>query len=205
MNLDDRMKALLDLVEQFRARRHAELIEPARAEARETIRTALAESRRRVRTAIAEERKRYATEVGAVEAALATDRRLASQRHSVRLLGDAWHALRERLVARWDDGATRAEWITAHLDRALKAVPHHESGWQIEHHPAWSEQERGHARERLRVEGVTPVQFEPTAGIAAGFRVVSGHNVLDATLEGLVADRTQLEGRLLHHLEPEPH
>ena len=48
------------------------------------------------------------------------------------------------------------------------------------------------------------MQFEATPGIAAGFRVVSGHNVLDATLEGLVADRTQLEGRLLHHLEPEP-
>jgi hypothetical protein len=202
MNLDERMVALLELVEQFRARRHAELIEPARAEARETIRIALAESRRRVRTAIAEERKRYATEVGAVEAALATDRRLASQRHSVRLLGDAWHALRERLVARWDHPETRAQWVAAHLDRALKAVPHQDSGWQIEHHPAWSQQERGHACDRLRIDGITPVQFEATEGIAAGFRVISGHNVLDATLDGLVADRTQLEGRLLHHLEP---
>lgn len=204
MNLEHRVTALLDLVEQFRARRQAELIDPARAEARETIRTALAESRRRVRTAIAEERKRYAAEVGAVEAALATDRRLASQRHSVRLLGAAWHALRERLVARWDNAETRAQWVMAHLDRALKAVPHHASGWQIEHHPAWSENERAHARERLRIEGVMPVQFDTAVGIAAGFRVVSGHNVLDATLEGLVADRTQLEGRLLHHLEPEP-
>lgn len=203
MNLDDRMKALLDLVEQFRARRCAELIEPARAEARETIRVALAESRRRVRTAIAEERKRYATEVGAVEAALATDRRLASQRHSVRLLGAAWHILRARLVARWDNAETRAQWVMAHLDRALKAVPRHAAGWQIEHHPAWSDDERAVARERLRVEGVMPVQFEAATGIAAGFRVVSGHNVLDATLEGLVADRTQLEGRLLHHLEPD--
>jgi hypothetical protein len=205
MNLEHRTRALLDLVEQFRARRHAELIEPARAEARETIRIALAESRRRVLTAIAEERKRYATEVGAVEASLATDRRLASQRHSVRLLGAAWHTLRERLVARWDNAETRAQWVTAHLDRALKAVPHREAGWQIEHHAAWREDERMHARERLRVEGVTPVQFETTAGIAAGFRVISGHNVLDATLEGLIADRTQLEGRLLHHLEPDPH
>lgn len=203
MNLEHRVTSLLDLVEQFRRRRQNELIDPARAEARETIRTALAESRRRVRTAIAEERKRYAAEVGAVEAALATDRRLASQRHSVRLLGAAWHTLRERLVARWDQSETRAQWVMAHLDRALKAVPHHASGWQIEHHPAWSDDERAHARERLRIEGVTPVQFEAAAGIAAGFRVVSGHNVLDATLEGLVADRTQLEGRLLHHLEPD--
>jgi hypothetical protein len=37
----------------------------------------------------------------------------------------------------------------------------------------------------------------------AGFRVVSGNNVLDATIDGLLADRTQLEGRLLHHLQQE--
>jgi hypothetical protein len=31
--------------------------------------------------------------------------------------------------------------------------------------------------------------------------VRAGHNTLDATLEGLLADRKAIEGRLLHHLE----
>jgi hypothetical protein len=204
MNLEQRTAALLDLVEQYRVRRFAELLEPAHAEARQTARAALAEARRRVHTAIVEERKRYALEVGAVEAALATDRRLAQQRHAVTLLAAAWHELRVRLVARWDGAPTRAAWVRAYLQRALRAVPCGAGGWRIDTHPAWNDGERAHWIEQLRVDGITPVAVEPSAAIAAGFRVVSGNNVLDATLEGLLADRTQLEGRLLHHLQGEP-
>lgn len=203
MNLEQRVAALLELVEQYRARRFAELLEPAHAEARQVVHSALAEARRRVHTAIVEERKRYALEVGAVEAALATDRRLAHQRHAVRLLDTAWRELRARLVARWDAADTRAQWIGAYLRRALRAVPCGAGGWRIETHPAWSAAERTHWSGQLRIDGVTPVQFESTPGISAGFRVVSGNNVLDATIEGLLADRAQLEGRLLHHLQEE--
>jgi hypothetical protein len=84
MDLERRTAALLDLIDQYRARRQSELLQPALAEARATVRTALGEARRRVHTAIVEERKRCAIEVGAVMAALATDRRLAHQRHDVR-------------------------------------------------------------------------------------------------------------------------
>ena len=200
MNLEQRTSALLDLVEQYKARRCAELIEPAQAEARATLRNALADARRRVSTAIAEERKRRALEVGAVEAALATDRRLSAQRHAVKLLAGAWRDLRKRLIARWAAGPTRNQWIEAHLQRGLRAVPP-ASGWRIEYQPLWDEDERMRQRERLQAGGVAEVSFVEAADIAAGFRIVGGHNVLDATLEGLLADRSQLEGRLLHYLE----
>jgi hypothetical protein len=202
MNLQQRTSALLDLVEQYKTRRCAELLEPAQAEARATIRAALAEARRRVSTAIAEERKRRALEVGAVEAALATDRRLAAQRHAVQLLAGAWLDLRARLIARWTAAPTRARWIDAHLRRALQAVPP-TAGWRIEHHPLWGAAERAREHERLREGGVTEVRFVEATDIAAGFRIVGGHNVLDATIDGLLADRTQLEGRLLQHLQQE--
>jgi hypothetical protein len=201
MNLERRTAALLDLVEQYRARRFAELLEPARAEAHQAVHAALAEARRRVHTAIVEERKRYALEVGAVEAALATDRRLAHQRHAVRLLEVAWRELRARLVARWDAADTRAHWVRAYLKRALRAVPCSAEGWRIETHPAWTEAERTYWTGQLRIDGVAAARFELAPAISAGFRVVSGNNVLDATLEGLLADRAQLEGRLLHHLQ----
>lgn len=205
MNLEQRTVALLELVEQYRARRCDELRRPAYDEARATVRTALSDARRRVHTAIVEERKRYAAEVGAVEAAVATDRRLASQRHAVHLLGTAWHELRARLAARWDAPPTRTEWIDTHLGRALRSVPNGGDGWRIETHPAWNGAEQARWSERLRIDGIAPVRFEPLPSITAGFRVVSGHNVLDATLEGLLADRSQLEGRLLHHLQGGPH
>lgn len=203
MNLEQRTAALLELVAQYRTRRFAELLEPAHAESRETLRAALAEARRRVHTAIVEERKRRALEVGAVEAALATDRRLSHQRHAVQLLNGAWRDLRARLVARWDTAPTRAEWIAAYLKRALRSVPCAPGGWRIQTHPGWTAAERAHWIEQLRIDGVTPVAFEAGSDISAGFRVVSGNNVLDATIDGLLADRTQLEGRLLHHLQQE--
>jgi hypothetical protein len=203
MNLEQRTAALLELVEQYRARRFAELLEPAQAEARQLVRAALSEARRRVHTAIVEERKRYAIEVGAVEAALATDRRLFQQRHAVQLLDTAWHELRARLVARWDAAPTRSQWVRAYLRRALRSVPCAGGGWRIQTHPAWNEGERAHWLAQLRIDGVAPVTFETAATISAGFRVVSGNNILDATIEGLLADRTQLEGRLLHYLTQE--
>lgn len=201
MNLEQRTTALLALVEQYQAHRCRELLEPARAEARAMIRAALAEARRRVSTAIAEERKRRDLEVGAVEAALATDRRLAAQRHAVQLLASAWSELRTRLVERWNAASTRALWTDAYLGRALQAVPGAPAGWRIEHHLAWSETERAQALEHLRAQGVSSIEFTLDPAIVAGFRIVGGHNVLDATLDGLLADREQLEGRLLHHLQ----
>jgi hypothetical protein len=203
MDLEHRTAALLLLVEQYRTRRCAELLEPAHADARRFVRAALGDARRRVHTAIVEERKRYAGEAGAAKAALATERRLSQQRHAVALLDAAWRELRARLVARWDAAPTRAQWIGAHLQRALRAVPGAASGWRIETHPAWNEPERAHWREQLRIDGATRVEFEPSDAIAAGFRVVSGNNVLDATIDGLLGERVQLEGRLLHHLEEE--
>jgi hypothetical protein len=200
MNLEQRTDALLDLVERYRTRRTAELLEPAMAEARETLRSARSEARRRVTTAIAEERKRMALEVGAVEAALATDRRLTTQRHAVKLLTDAWRDVRARLEARWDDPSARTRWTEWHLQRALRAVPP-AAGWLIQFHRAWSEPERTRALQWLSAHGVSEVRFEEDTSIKAGFRIIGGHNVLDATVEGLLADRAQLQGRLLHYLQ----
>lgn len=202
MDLESRTRALLAVVEQYRARREHELLAPARDEARSTVKAALGEARRRVGTAVAEERRRRAAEVGAAEAALATERRLASQSHAVRLLGAAWRELRVRLIARWMQPETRARWAAAHLLRARDAIPR-DTPWRIEYHPAWSARERAVAEQTLRAGGVASVQFEARDDIAAGLRVVSGHNVLDATADGLLADRAQLEGQLLHYLDEE--
>ena len=201
MNLEQRTGALLELVDRYKVKRCAELIEPARAEAHETVRNAIVEARRRVTTAIAAERKRYAIEVGAVEAALATERRLSAQRHAVQLLAGAWTDLRTRLQARWRAAAQRQRWTRAHLARALHAVPR-AGGWRIEYESSWTDMECAQAAEWLRGEGVGAVEFI-VRPVTAGFRVIAGHNVFDATLDGLLADRAQLEGRLLHHLSLE--
>lgn len=199
MDLERRTQALLALVDDYRRRRGDELLAPARADARAAVKAALAEARRRVRTAIAEERKRWSAQIGAAEAALATDRRLASQRHAVHLLATAWQVLRSRLLAQWRDAGGRARWIDTHLQRALQSVPH-AGDWRIEHAPDLPADERARCDAVLRAAGIGAA-FEPAPAIDAGFRVVNGHNELDATLDGLLADRAALEGRLLYYLD----
>jgi hypothetical protein len=136
-------------------------------------------------------------------AALATDRRLPHQRHDVRVLAQAWQGLRERLNERWTDPSKRASWVDAYLQRALATLPREAAGWRIEYEREWNEAERAAARDRLRRAGIDPLQFFQLESVGAGLRIVSGNNVLDATLAGLTDDRTQLEGRLLHHLREE--
>ena len=53
----------------------------------------------------------------------------------------------------------------------------------------------------LAAHGGPDLSFAADGTLTAGFRVRAGHNMLDATLAGLLADRKGLEGRLLHHLE----
>jgi F0F1-type ATP synthase membrane subunit b/b' len=199
MNLVERTSALLATVEQYRAERCAALLEPAESEARSIIKAALADARRRVTTAIDEERKRLRREVGAVEASLATERRQIAQQHAVRQLGRAWTALHEALSARWTDRAARRRWVDAHLNRAFECLDC-DTQWSVAYHEAWPASERTELAELLRSRGVTAV-FEPDSRLAAGFIITCGHNVLDASLGGLLADRAAIEGRLLQHLE----
>lgn len=199
LTLEQRTAALLALVEEYRARRCAELLEPARDQARALLRNARAEGRQRVHTTIAEARQRLASEVGAAQARLATERRLADQRRAMRVLQQAWSALREALRARWRDGTARRQWLEAHLARALRVLP--ASGWQIEFPAGWAPQERESFAARIAAAGVAGASWLAREDIDGGVRIRAGNNVVDATIDGLLADRAALQGRLLDLLQ----
>jgi hypothetical protein len=218
LTLEQRTAALLALVDTYRAKRCAELLDPAREQARALLRIARAEGRQRVRATIAEARQRLAGEVGAAQARLATERRLDEQRQAVRLLQQAWAALREELRRRWRDDAARRRWLDAHLARALRALPAAhlaaagacaspaaEAGpvaggaapWQVEFPADWAPDERQAFAARLAAAGVSVAAWCPREDIDGGVRVRAGNNVVDATIDGLLADRAAIEGRLL--------
>jgi hypothetical protein len=199
LTLAERTAALLELVERYRSARSAEILQPAREQARALLRSARTESRRRVRTAIAEARQRLAAEVGAAQARLATERRLTEQQRAVRLLQQAWTALDEALRKRWRDPQARHLWCEAHLARALQALPH--DRWCIECASDWPADERRAFAQRLREAGIAEVAWQPRDDVAGGLRIRAGNNLVDATIGGLLADRAALEGRLLDALQ----
>jgi hypothetical protein len=218
LTLEQRTAALLALVEEFRSRRCAELLDPARSQARALLRNARAEGRQRVHTTIGEARQRLAGEVGAAQARLATERRLAEQRHAVLVLQQAWSVLREALRARWRDAAARRQWLDAHLARALRVLPRErpataealapaggdslpaEGGtamWQVEYAADLPAAERESFAARVTAAGVDTASWQAREDIDGGVRIRAGNNVVDATIDGLLADRAALEGRLL--------
>jgi hypothetical protein len=117
------------------------------------------------------------------------------------MLVEGWRRLPAALAAAWRDPAGRRRWTETHLGRALAALPR--TDWAIAHAPGWTEDERQAAAGWLAAHGGPDLAFAADAALAAGFRVHAGHNTLDATLDGLLADRKAIEGRLLHHLERE--
>lgn len=202
MKLAERTAALIDVVDRYEAEHCAALVNPARAESHALLRSALSEARRRVATAIAEERARFRSEVGAAEAALATERRLVAQHRAVQLLEQAWRELHTLIVRQWQDLAIRARWTDHHLQRALELLGTDGARWRIRFEPAWTAAEREAPRKLLEARRIT-VEFASAPDLTAGFVVECGHNVLDASLAGLLADRDAIEGRLLQLMQSE--
>lgn len=199
MNTEERARALLALVDEYRDSKSGEILGAARAEASALVAHAFRLARSRVHEAITDERKRYDAAVAGAEAHLRTRQRLAHQGREAAMLAEGWRRLPAALAARWRDPAGRRRWAETHLGRALATLPR--DRWEIVHAPGWASDERQATAGWLAAHGGPDLEFTEDATLAAGFRVRAGHNTLDATLEGLLADRKALEGRLLHHLE----
>jgi len=148
------------------------------------------------------ERKRQRRDVGAVEASLATEtatRGAAACRAATGpCLDGAARSAGQALVR--TGGASR---LGRGPPRPRRRVPGARCEWRIRHHAAWQDDERRAASASLRTRGVG-VAFEHDPALVAGFVVTCGHNVLDASIDGLLADPCRIEGRLLQRLEDVP-
>jgi hypothetical protein len=192
-------RALLEMIENDRARQCEQILGEARGRAAVARAQAHALARARMRQAFGEQRERRREQITAAQARLATHRRLHEQQHAAALLRLAWQRLPAELHSLWQQGAARLAWVSQVLASAQARMPR--GTWRIVHAPDWPSAERHALAERLAAaSGVTP-RFESDASIAAGLKIVCDGNVVDGTLDGLLADRAELEARLLHQLE----
>lgn len=198
MNASEKLSALLRIADDFRAERCDALLSAADAESRRILGEAHRGARRRLREALTPGRDRHATEIADAGTRLATQRRLRGQRRLVAALDEARPRIEAALRHRWQTSGGRARWAAHHLAIAMKRLP--AAPWIIRHAPEWAADERELAARWLQGHGIADVRFEPDAAIEAGVKVITGHNTLDASLAGLLADRTEIEARLLHHL-----
>jgi hypothetical protein len=193
--MQPQVRALLDLIEADRARQCGQILGQAKRGADAARAQAHAEARIRLRRAFEEQRQRCGQQLAAAQAQLATRRRLHAQQRTAALLRLAWQQLPAELLALWREPNSRAAWVTQVLEFARARLPG--GSWEIVHAPEWSE-----AQQKTLLAGLS---LAPTlradARISAGLKVLSHGNVLDATLDGLLADRAEFEVRLLPRLE----
>lgn len=192
---------LLKIAEQYRADQCQALLAKATAKSRTILKQAHVAARRNLRTMLAPELERLAAEFATAEAKLVTQRRSRDQKRVARILKQAWIRLAPALRERWDTPAGRSAWVVHHLSIAAMALP--ARGWVIQHPGNWPAMEHDQASQWLQARGIEDARFEADSELLAGIRVVCGLNVLDASLDGLLTDRTQIEGRLLHYLVEE--
>jgi hypothetical protein len=203
--LAQQTQALLDLVEADRARQCAQALDEATQAAAAVRAQAHAAARQRMRLAFAELRERRRERLAAAQAGLATQRRLHEQQRSMALLHLAWQQLPGELQALWQQDTTRAAWVAHTVATARARVPPAaQHPWRIAHAPDWPQAERQALVAALQAEWGQPPVLHADAAIAAGLRIESQGNVIDGTLAALLADRADIESRLLRKLEGVP-
>jgi len=199
MTLAAREQALLELVEADRGLRCATIMREAQASAAASVATAHAEARARVCRAFAEERQLRAARLAAAAAKLQTHRRLHEQRRAAALVATGWRALPEALCERWRQPRTQQAWVDSVIAAARTTLPR--GGWRIAHAPGWADAERLVLARALEAELGAAPQVHCDDSIRAGLKVAQGRIVIDGTLEGLLADRSEIGAGLLQHLE----
>lgn len=202
MNVEQQMRALLDLVETDRARQCAQILDDERSRAAALLSQAHAQARLHVRRVFDEQRQRRREQIAAAQARLATQRRLHEQQRTAALLRLAWQRLPGELAASWQQDASRARWVDRVLAMARARMP--AGPWRLVHASGWPAAEQQALAQRLAVEaGPAPV-FEADPQLDAGLKVVANGNAIDGTVAGLLADRAAIEARLLRRLEAVP-
>ena len=201
MTVERQAQALLDLVAADRAQRCDAIVAAARERARAIVKQAHADARRRMHAAFREERERHDARVRAARANLQTRRRHALQRRANAMLAAAWIRLPEALARRWQAAPTRRAWVAAVATNARAMLPR--CTWRIAHAPDWPPAERDALLAELAASlGTAPI-CEIAETIRAGLRISGDGNVIDGTLEGFLADRSEIGSKLLQLLETE--
>lgn len=198
-HLERQTRALLELIDADRARRCAQLLDPAQAAAAALRAQARNEARARRRATFVEQRQRRLDALAAARARLATRTRLHAQRHEAALLSLAWRQLPDALRALWHDAAARAAWVEQVVAAARTRLS--ADAWRIVHAADWPAAEQQALARSLA--GIT-LHFEREAAVDAGLKVVAGGNIVDGTVAGLLADRSEIEAALLRLLEAPP-
>lgn len=198
------VESILANLRHLQEERSGRLLRQAESQARELKRSARRKLLKQGREAVRDERARRARALRMAEHRLRAEAGDRMQARYAAVLREGWPALVTELERRWSDSTARARWCDAIVARALGAFG--QTAWTIEHPPSWTDADSERLDRALRALDVPPATFHLDESATAGVRVRNGTACLDGTIDGLLAERTRVEGRLLaawERLQPE--
>jgi len=191
----DTVEHLLGIVVENREKRCEELRESAYQEAREIIKQAHARSRARLRRHIDALREKYRVRVSSAHAHNQTLLRQQHQKTDRAILDIAWPLLREAMLALWKDPDSRRKWLNAAMASATARLREHDS--RIEHPLIMSEEELTWIKQHFHQNTGKNPDLVGCDNLEAGIRIISDGTVIDASLEGLLKQKTSIEATMI--------
>ena len=191
------LEHLLGVVVENREKRCQEVRDDACRQAREIIKQAHAKSRGRLHRHIDELREKYRLRVASATARNQTLLRQQHQKEERAILDVAWPMLRDAMLELWEAPESRGRWLQAAVTSAKQRLRQHD--WLIEHPLEFSEQDKQQL-EHMITEGSDPA-LSGCDDIEAGIRIIIDGTVVDATLTGLLNQKTSIEARLIARIK----
>ena len=196
--LNAQAAALLENLRRHQVERTNEILDRAQDGSRRIVREAFAQSRQRARAAIEEERRRLIHAERTASMQQETRKRLEGQQHALLCSARGWDLLVEALRRRWTTASSRIAWCRAAVAQA--AALFESASSQVEHAPGLSAEELGGLRELPGADA--RLRLTERVELEAGIVIHTAGAALDASLQGLLADRGRIEGELLAALLP---
>lgn len=195
MSLEEREQALLRLVSDYEAAECRAILETARADVARALSLAHRQARARLHERVMSERSNARARIQAIRAERETRRRASVEQANARLLEVAGPRLRRTLEARWQNPETRRHWIWFALAQAARSLP--AAVWTIRHPPDWDARERAEVEARISAASGHVPRWLADDRLRAGLTIESRGALLEASLDGLLGDRSRLDARLL--------
>jgi hypothetical protein len=199
---DTQLAALLSRVATWREKAAEELRRSAEAQVSTLLQATRLESRSLVREAVVQARRRVDLARRQHHAELALLQRRAANDAVARQIEVLWADLPGLLSARWGEPLERRRWIGAAVRIASSLLPGRD--WCIVHGPDAAHEEIEDCLREARalhpeaVPRSVELCLDPAAG--AGVRIQAGSATVDATIDGVLADRADIEALFLAEL-----
>ena len=125
--------------------------------------------------------------------------RQQQQQTDQKILDNAWPALHETLLKLWQKPAFRVQWMDAAINHAANTFI--KPNWSIEHPTTLDEHDQKHLQQSLATLNQHTLELTIANDIKAGIRIIVDETIFDATIDGLLQQKTMIESMLLATLK----